>query len=325
VDVATGQGSLVADPGGEIEQAAVRPDGAVWLTVSDNTHPMRPVTDEGVAVIEIPGETPPPGRPFRSFWFSNAVGNRIQALVVTPEGDGPFPIVMHVHGGPEWHHRNRWEPEIQAMVDAGFAVALVNYRGSTGYGIAFREVLIGDPWFPESQDVVTGLDALVAEGIADGDHAFFAGWSWGGCLACLNEGLYPDRWRAVFAGIPAGDFVAAHWASMPFIRAYDIALYGGTPDEVPALYAERNPMTYVDRAKAPVLVIAGEHDPRCPIEGITPWTDALRVRGVSVETYVYPAGHHANAMDENIRHVEMILAFFRRNLPAAPAPEGAAS
>ncbi len=322
VDIRTGQASLVADPGGEIEDATVRPDGDVWLSISDHELPQRPVTVGGRAVVEASGDPPPPGLPFRSFWFTNPAGNRIQALVVTPQGTGPFPVVMHVHGGPEWHHRNRWEPEIQALVDAGFAVALVNYRGSTGYGIAFRERLIGDPWFPESEDVLACLDALVGEGVVDGDRAFFAGWSWGGCLACLNEGLHPERWRAVFAGIPAGDMVAAHWASMPSIRAYDVALYGGKPDELPKLYAERNPMTYVDRAKAPVLVIAGEHDPRCPVEGITPWINALRERGVDVETYFYPAGHHANRTSEQIRHVEMILEFLRRNLPASPAPEG---
>lgn len=314
VDIRSQQASLVADPGGEIDQAAVRPGGDVWLSASDATHPTRTesASDGCIVVPPVPGQEPPPGRPFEHFWFTNPGGDRIQALVLTPEDTGPFPVVMHVHGGPEWHHRNRWEPEIQALVDAGFAVALVNYRGSTGYGIAFRQALIGDPWFPESQDVVACLDALIAEGVVDADRAFLAGWSWGGCLACLNEGLHADRWRAVFAGIPAGDFVAAHWASMPSIRAYDESLFGGNPTQEPDLWAERNPMTYVDRARAPLLVIAGEHDPRCPPEGITPFTDALRGKGVEVQVYLYPAGHHANATAEQIRQVQMILDFFLR-------------
>jgi dienelactone hydrolase len=314
IDVASGGATPVSDPGGEIEDAAVRPDGEIWLTVSDTTHPLRPVSASGDPVVGSFGDPPPPGRPYRSYHFTNETGDRIQAFVVTPEGTGPFPIVMHVHGGPEWHHRVRWEPEIQALADAGFAVALVNYRGSTGYGVAFRERLVGDPWLPESEDVIACLDALIADGIADGDRAFFAGWSWGGCLACLNLGLHPDRWRAIFAGIPAGDFVAAHWASMPTIRAYDATLYGGDPAELPDLWRERNPMTYVDEARAPLLVIAGEKDPRCPPEGITPFTDALRARGVDVEVYMYPTGHHANATDERVRHVEMIRGFFLRRV-----------
>jgi dienelactone hydrolase len=313
VDVASGRATLVADPGGEIEDAAVRPDGEVWLTVSDTTHPLRPETASHDPVVETQEGSAPPGRSYRSHWFTNAGGDRIQAFLVTPDGTGPFPIVMHVHGGPEWHHRVRWEPEIQALADSGFAVALVNYRGSTGYGVPFRERLVGDPWFPESEDVVACLDALVADGVADGQRACLAGWSWGGCLACLNHGLHPDRWKAVFAGIPAGDFVAAHWASMPTIRAYDAALYGGDPTELPDLWRDRNPMTYADRGRAPLLVIAGENDPRCPPEGITPFTDALRARGIEVEVSMYPAGHHANATDERIRHVERILEFFLRH------------
>jgi len=313
VDLRTGDTLLVAQPGGEIEEATVRPDGEVWLLVSNTSHPRRPETADGRVVVETPGDPPPAGRPYRFFWFDNPVGERIQAFVVSPAGAGPFAIVMRPHGGPEWHHRDRWEPEIQALVDAGYAVAGVNYRGSTGYGIAFRERLIGDPGFPESEDVVACLDALIADGVAAEGEVFLAGWSWGGWLACLNEGLNPDRWKAVFAGVPVGDLVAAHWAAMPRIRALDVAWFGGDPDVAPELYRERDPMTYVDRAKAPVLVIAGEQDPRCPLEGVSPWVDALRERGVEVELVLYPAGHDLNDTEENIRQVEMILAFFERH------------
>ena len=320
VDVHSGDTQLVAYPGGEIEDATVRADGEIWLTVSDTSHPRRPETADGRVVIRAADDPPPAGRPYRSFWFPNSAGDRIQAFVATPGGDGPFPIVMHVHGGPEWHHRDRWEPEIQAFVDAGYAVARVNYRGSTGYGIAFRERLIGDPLFPESEDVLACLDSLIADGVADGDDAFLAGWSWGGCIACLNEGLHPDRWRAVFAGVPAGDLLAWHRAAMPFIRDLNVAMFGGDPSEVPELYRERNPMSYVDRARAPVLVIAGEQDPRCPLESVTPWVDALRKRGVEVELSLYPSGHNVNATEQNIRDTEMILTFFARNRRRAEVP-----
>ena len=312
LDPHTGETTLIADPQGEITDAAVRPDGGVWFQTSDSVHPYRVVNTDGDVVLASGGQAPPDGRPYRSFWFDNPHGHRVQAFVVTPPGDGPHPTVMSVHGGPEWYERDAFDAEAQAFVDAGYAVALVNYRGSTGYGIAFREALTGNPWFPETEDVIAGLDALIAAGITDPARVAFSGWSWGGCLACLNEGLHPDRWKAVFAGIPAGDFVAAHWASMPEIRSYDVALYGGSPDDVPERYRERNPMTYVDRAVAPVLIIAGEEDPRCPIEGITPWVDALRSRKVPVDVHLYPQGHHANAVDQQIQHMQLILDFFGR-------------
>jgi dipeptidyl aminopeptidase/acylaminoacyl peptidase len=255
----------------------------------------------------------------RDFWFGDPAGQRIHAFLTTPRGDGPFPTVMSVHGGPEWHERDHFDAETQAFVDAGFAVALVNYRGSTGYGIAFRESLIGNPGFPESEDVNACLDVLIEQGITDPQRVYWCGWSWGGCLACLNAGLHPDRWRAIFAGIPAGDFVAAHWASSPALRAWDVAMYGGSPDEVPDAYRERDPMSYVDRVTAPVLVIAGENDSRCPIEGVTPWVDAARANGVDVRLHLYGTGHHANAVADRVRHMEMILDFFAEHGGPSPA------
>jgi dipeptidyl aminopeptidase/acylaminoacyl peptidase len=75
---------------------------------------------------------------------------------------------------------------------------------------------------------------------------------------------------------------------MPFMRALNVATFGGAPEEVPDRYRQRDPMTYVGRARAPVLVIAGEDNPRCPLAAVTPWIDALRRRGVVVEAHVYP-------------------------------------
>jgi dipeptidyl aminopeptidase/acylaminoacyl peptidase len=138
-------------------------------------------------------------------------------------------------------------------------------------------------------------------------------------LACFNAGVHPDRWRAIFAGIPAGDFVAAHHACAPELQAWDLAVYGGSPEEVPDAYRRSDPMTYVGSVKAPTLVIAGENDPRCPLEGVTPWVDGVRANGVPVEVDLYPAGHHANGVEAQIRHMGLILDFFARN-GGPPAP-----
>jgi dipeptidyl aminopeptidase/acylaminoacyl peptidase len=65
-----------------------------------------------------------------------------------------------------------------------------------------------------------------------------------------------------------------------------------------------------------VLVVAGENDPRCPIEGVTPWVDALRARGVDVEVITYGGGHHANAIEQKVAHMSAMLRFFERTLLA---------
>lgn len=302
-----------ADGYGYLSDAGIRPDGDVWYLREDGATPPAVVAGDGTTVLAPPAPAAPPGRRARARWAEGPAGP-VQAFVVAPEGDGPWPTVLSVHGGPEWHERDRFDPETLALVDAGYAVVLPNYRGSTGYGIAFRRALIGNPWFPELEDAIACLDDAIAAGIADPARVAFAGWSWGGCLACLAAGRHPDRFAAVFAGIPSGDFVAAHHACMPELRAYDLALYGGGPDELPDLWAERNPMTYVDRVRAPVLVIAGEQDPRCPPEGITPWIDALRERGIPIEAHVYAEGHHANRVDEQVEHVRRMLDFLARTL-----------
>jgi dipeptidyl aminopeptidase/acylaminoacyl peptidase len=313
LDPGTGGAALVIDPGGDIDDARVRPDGGVWLCTSNGATPPRIVDAAGVEVVESPDPAAPAGHPLRSVWTENPHGDWIQTWVATPPGDGPFPLVFSVHGGPEWHERDMHDPETQAFVDAGYAVALPNYRGSTGYGVRFREALIGDVCWTESEDLLAVLDALIADQIADPHRVYWSGWSWGGCLACFNAGVNPGRWRAVFAGIPAGDFVAAHWASAPELQAWDDAVYLGSPNDVPERYRRSDPMTYVEAVQAPTLVIAGEHDPRCPLEGITPWVDAVRAHGVEVDVHLYPAGHHANATADRVRHMGMILDFFARH------------
>jgi dipeptidyl aminopeptidase/acylaminoacyl peptidase len=312
LDPVTGEAALLLEPDGSVGDAVVRPDGDVWANVGSSAAPSRWVDLAGREAVPPPGDPPPAGRPARPFHLVGPSGDRVQAFVLEPDGQRPHPTILSVHGGPNWHHADAFEPRSQAYVARGYAVLLVNYRGSTGYGTAFRDALRGNPGFPESEDVNAALDHAIAEGVADPQRLFIEGWSWGGYLATLNAGLRPERWRAVAAGIPVGDYVAAHYESAPELRAWDVAMFGGSPMEVPEAYLERNPMTYVDRVQAPVLLIAGERDSRCPLGQVMTYAHALRARGKDVEVHLYAGGHHANAMAERIAHVRRVMAFFDR-------------
>jgi dienelactone hydrolase len=312
-DVTAGTTEMIADIAGTITGAGVRPDGDVWSLRQSSIESPTVCNSAGDEVIGL-GDTPPAGQAFRPISWENQHGQTIHGFVVTPEGSGPFPTIVSVHGGPEWHHTDGWDPTTQAYVDNGFAVLLVNYRGSTGFGTAFREALRGNIGFPETEDVNAGLDHIIGLGLADPRNVFLEGWSWGGYIATLNAGLHPDRWRAVMAGIPVGDYVAAHYECAPAIRADDIAKLGGSPMDLPELYRERNPMTYVDRVAAPMLLIAGEHDSRCPLGQVMTYAHALRVRNHPVEVYLYRVGHHANDVVEQIHHIELTVGFFRQHL-----------
>src|SRR5262249_52001479 len=155
---------------------------------------------------------------------------------------------------PTWEYADEFRPAAQAWVDHGFAVAMVNYRGSTGRGRTFRDRLIGDPGFPETEDVVAGLDDLVARGIADPERAVIAGNSWGGYITLLSAGLHPDRFALGLAGVPVADYPVAFRDEAETLRAMDRSLFGGTPAERPDLYEERSPLTYILDVRAPLLI-----------------------------------------------------------------------
>ena len=110
-----------------------------------------------------------------------------------PPGGTPLLVV---HGGPDWLYPRTWWPDVQSLVDEGFAVAMVNYRGSIGFGRRWRDHILGNIGFPEVEDVVAGLDDLVARGIADPERVVIGGWSWGGYITLLALGTHPDRFAA---------------------------------------------------------------------------------------------------------------------------------
>ncbi|HWC11324.1 MAG TPA: prolyl oligopeptidase family serine peptidase [Acidimicrobiales bacterium] len=294
---------------GTISGAGVRPDGEVWFRIANGATPPAVRSARWHEVCAPPGARAPKGRPFRSWEFTNPDGQRVHGFVATPKGDGPHPVVMLVHGGPTWAYTDSFLPDVQAWVDHGAAVAMVNYRGSTGYGVAFRDALVGNPGFPEVADVVAGLDALVAEGVADPDRAAISGASWGGYISLLAIGLHPDRWAAAVAAVPVGDYLTPYRDEAPSLQAFDRSLFGGSPDEVGDLYRERSPLTYVDRTRTPVLVIAGDNDSRCPIRQVLNYVDAIQGRGGEVEVIRFDAGHGSMVVDVRVAHMRAELAF----------------
>lgn len=299
---------------GHIPEASVRPDGSVWFAIASGTHPERVLDDRGALVLEPEGDPPPPSRPYEDWWFDNGEGDRVHGFFVRPQGEGPFPVLMHPHGGPTWLNEDRWEPEIQSYVDAGFVVGMVNYRGSTGYGRAWRERLIGDIGGPDLHDVMAGLDDLIARGIADPGRAVCCGWSWGGYLTLMALGKRADRWAAGVAGIPVGDYEMGYEDLSPSLQAYDRALLGGTPAERQDLMADRNPIRHADAVRAPVIFVIGEHDSRCPYGQAMAYVDRLAARGAEHEVVLFSTGHGSNDTDEEVRQQRAILDFLERHV-----------
>ncbi|MGI8479158.1 MAG: alpha/beta fold hydrolase, partial [Gaiellaceae bacterium] len=264
--IETGELQPLSTEPGVILKARVRPDGRVWLTHEQGHRQRLLLDDTGAEVVTLDGQRAPAGRRYESWNFDNPHGQRVNGFHVTPDDStGPFPVIMFVHGGPTSLDLDRWQPEIQAYVDAGFAVGLVNYRGSTGYGRDWRDTLIGNIGGPELEDVNAGLQDLVDHGIADPTRAVIAGYSWGGYVALLELGKHPDLWACGMAGVPVGDYEDGYEELSPLLQAYDRALLGGAePKDVPELMRERNPINFADDVRAPVLFVIGRNDSRCP-------------------------------------------------------------
>jgi dipeptidyl aminopeptidase/acylaminoacyl peptidase len=216
---------------------------------------------------------------------------------------------MFVHGGPTWLDLDRWQPEVQAYVDAGFAVGLVNYRGSMGYGREWRDALIGDIGGPELEDVNAGLRDLVDRGIADPARAVIAGYSWGGYVTLLELGKHPDLYEDGY-----DDF-------SPLLQEYARAFLGGhQPKDVPELMRERNPINFADHVSVPVLFLIGRNDSRCPYRQAMAYVEKLAAREHPHEVYVYETGHSSFDVDERVRQVRTILDFLARHVPGVTRP-----
>ncbi len=320
----------IATPAGSVTAAAVRPDGELWYQWSDAANPwqIRAIASFDAAggvsdttLIEPDGQAAPRGVPCRSVTVEGPAGS-IQAFVLEPsphsDGAGPQPTIFDIHGGPEAHDVDAFHPRAQAWVDHGWTVVLVNYRGSDGYGKAWRDAIVGNPGLTELEDLLALRDHLVTAGVADPERLVLSGRSWGGYLTLLGLGTQPAAWSLGVAVVPVADYVAAFEDEMEPLKAYDRALFGGSPAEVPDAYRARSPITFVDDVTVPVLVLAGENDPRCPIRQIGNYLEALRDKAKAYEVYRYDAGHGSLVVDESIRQVEVVLDFLHRHHGSPP-------
>lgn len=316
-EIATGALVRVETPAGSVSSATARPDGSVEYLWSSAAEPPVVRSTAGGVVLDPPGPKAPPSVPVEDVWVEGP-GGRVHALVQRPAGEGPFPTVFEVHGGPTWHDSDAFASGPAAWVDHGYAVVRVNYRGSTGYGREWTDALKHRVGLIELEDIDAVRAWAVASGLADPSRLVLSGGSWGGYLTLLGLGTQPEAWAVGLAAVPVADYVAAYEDEMEALKALDRTLLGGSPDEVPERYAASSPLTYVDAVKAPVHISAGVNDPRCPIRQIDNYIDRLEAGGAVHEVYRYDAGHGSLVVEERIKQVGLDLAFAAKHLGGGP-------
>ena len=299
---------------GTIGAARVRPDGRVWYMLDRSSE--QPVVREidGDVVLRPAGKPAPKGVAYR-----DADVEGIHVFVAEPEGPKPHATYFFIHGGPEAHDRDSFSPTVQAWVDHGIAVVMVNYRGSSGYGKKWRDAIVGRPGLTELEDIATVHEWAMRTGIADPNRTFFGGGSWGGYLTLLALGTQPGRWALGIGIVPIGDYIAAFEDEMEPLKRYDAALFGGYPKDVPDSYRRSNPLTYVENVRAPMFLLVGQNDPRCPSRSVDVYEERLRALGKPYEEYRYDAGHGSLKIDESLKQVAMEIDFVARHLGTTPA------
>jgi dienelactone hydrolase len=317
--LATGKLTALDIPPGTVSGAAVRPDGTVeyaWSCAAQPPTILALHLDGTHRALLAPQGEPAPGSQPLADQFVPTPHGAVHALVARPADapEGPLPTVFVLHGGPHAADEDRFSAGRALWLDAGFTVVHINYRGSTGYGSAWRDSVEGRPGLTELADVAAVHDWAVSSGIADPAGCVVEGWSWGGYLALLALGTQPQRWAAGVAGIPVADYTAAYADEMEPLRAFDRALFGGSPEELPELYRKSSPISYAADVCAPVLLLAGENDPRCPIRQIDNYLARLTELNKPYQSYRYDAGHGSLVVAENLRQAAVEVAFVREVL-----------
>lgn len=317
-DRVAGSPEPVELPAGTVSASSARPDGSVHALVSRSDLPPSLVESrDGVVtdLVRLPGD-PPAATVAVSDAHVPGPAGQVHALVRVPaDGESPHPTLFFVHGGPTGQDRDAWDVMAAALVDAGYAVVRVNYRGSTGYGAAWRDALHARLGFIELEDVSAVRERLVADGLVDPARVGILGGSWGGFLTLMALGTQPDQWVSGAAMVPLADWFTASEDSPPWMKAYDASLMGGTLEEIPEVYRAASPITYVDAVRAPVFVTAGENDPRCPVRQVDTYVERLRARGHPVEYTRLAAGHALPDLDETVAELRDLLDFLARTLP----------
>ncbi len=282
----------------------------LWWMPADGLEPRR-LTSHNMALMSELAVVKP--EPFR---FASPAGDEIEGWTLAPptfEADGPSkrPLVLIIHGGPHTAFGESYHHSLQCLASAGYVVAYVNPHGSQGYGQAFAFRVMGDWGGVDFDDVMAGVDHLLATR-ADVDAARLAavGMSYGGYMTCWIAG-HTERFAAIVSALPITDLISFFGTSDIGHSWLPFEMKGALPWENRDRYVRMSPLTYVERVTTPLLLIHHEEDLRCPIAQSEQFYTSLKVLGKEVEFLrIAEASHaiaptsraHADLIDDEATH-----------------------
>jgi dipeptidyl aminopeptidase/acylaminoacyl peptidase len=245
---------------------------------------------------------------------------QISAFVYVPynaERNGQNALVVAIHGGPESQAMNFFNRNIQYLVNQGYFVIAPNYRGSTGYGKEFQDADRFDMGGGDLEDVIAAAEWMKKTGFIDPKKMAVAGGSYGGYLTMMAVTKAPDLWAAAVPIVPFVNWFTEIENEDPALREYDISTMGD-PLKDKLRLQERSPINFVDRIKAPLLLLAGGNDPRCPRTEAEQVASAVKKRNGIVELKVYEnEGHGFVKVENQIDAYTRLAEFLKKYAPPA--------
>jgi len=244
-------------------------------------------------------------------------GRSISAFLYIPynlKKDGSNPAIVSVHGGPTAQSLNGFSAGTQYLVNQGYIVIAANYRGSSGYGKEFQDMNRFDMGGGDLKDVLYAAEFLKTIGYVDPKRIAIMGGSYGGYLTMMGVTKAPEVWAAGVAIVPFVNWFTEVKNEDPLLQQYDLATMGD-PEKNKALWEDRSPINFIQNIRAPLLLLAGGHDPRCPREESDQVAEAVRTRGGIVEYQVYEnEGHGFSRLENQIDSYKRVSAFLNRYL-----------
>jgi dipeptidyl aminopeptidase/acylaminoacyl peptidase len=250
--------------------------------------------------------------------FESFDGEQVPVFLWIPDGDGPFPVVVMVHGGPESQFRPAFVPSFtplaQYLVSSGYAVAAPNVRGSTGYGKRYEHLDDVRLRLDSVRDLGSLHDWLTTRPGIDASRAVLYGRSYGGYMTLAGLAFQPERWAAGIEMVGISSFVTFLENTAPWRRAFREREYG-TLEHDRDFLIEASPITHVDRIRAPLFIQHGANDPRVPLGETRQIHRVLTEKGIRCELIVHEdEGHAIGKLDNRIEAFERAVAFLEEVL-----------
>ena len=255
--------------------------------------------------------------------FKSKDGTQVNGLLTYPVGyvkGTRVPLLLRIHGGPNSQDQHSLSIERQMFAANGYAVLAVNYRGSAGRGQKFSRAIFADWGNYEVQDLLAGVDHVIAMGVADPDRLGVGGWSYGGILTDYLIAT-DTRFKAATSGAGTA-FTVAFYGTDQYITQYDHEIGPPWNPKAWETYIKISyPFLHADRIKTPTLFMGGERDFNVPIEGSQQMYQALRSLGIDTQLIIYPNENHGIQRPSYQRdRMERYLAWYEKYLKKASGP-----